>query len=87
MIIAASHKINFPGQFWATLKKTLAILPSDDGIQVIQILPSTDISKAMGVWEAPSIEVLDHFLRQIVFDWSEETYFEIDAVNAVGLSL
>jgi hypothetical protein len=87
MIIAASHKINFPGQFWATLKKKLATLPSADGIQVIQILPARDISKAVGVWEASSIEALDNFLRQIVFDWSEETYFEIDAVNAVGLSL
>ena len=42
--------------------------------------------EATCIWEADSIETLDKYLRSKVSDWSKETYFEINAANAVGLA-
>jgi hypothetical protein len=43
------------------------------------------MKQATCIWEADSIEALDKYLRSKVFDWSKETYFQIDAANAIGL--
>lgn len=85
MLISVHHKISSRGQFWASAQKHLTNLPETGVQRVVSVFPSTDMSQAICIWEADSIEVLDNYLRSKVFDWSKETYFEINAANAIGI--
>ena len=85
MFISVHHQINNPGQFWASAQKSLPNLPEPGVQRVINVFPSSDMCQATCIWEADSIEALDQYLRAKVFNWSKETYFEINATNAMGL--
>lgn len=87
MLIAAIHQISSPGQFWPTFRKAIDNLVQGNDAQLIQVLPSKDIFKAISVWEAASIDILDVWLRGEVGTNSDESYFEIDSNNSVGLPL
>ena len=86
MFISVHHNINNPGQFWASAQKSLPELPVAGVQRIINVFPSKDMNQATCIWEADSIDSLDKYLRSKVFDWSKETYFEIDAANAMGLA-
>ena len=86
MFISVQHKIKNPGEFWASAQKSLPQLPEAGVQRVINVFPSKAMTEATCIWEADSIEALDKYLRSKVSDWSQETYFEIDAANAMGLS-
>jgi hypothetical protein len=86
MFISVHHKINNPQEFWASAQKSLPELPQAGVKRVINVFPSTDMSEATCIWEADSIDTLNSYLRSKVFDWSRETYFEINTANAMGLT-
>lgn len=86
MFISVNHKISNPGSFWASAQKSLPELPQVGVKRIINVFPSTDGMQATCIWEADSIETLDKYLRSKVFNWSQETYFEINPENAMGLS-
>ena len=85
MFISVHHQIDNPGQFWASAQKSLPELPVPGVKRICNVFPSNNMMEATCIWEADSIESLDKYLRSKVFDWSKETYFEIDAANAMGL--
>lgn len=86
MFIAVQHKINNPGEFWVSAQRSLPELPTGGVQRIVNVFPSVDMCQASCIWESDSIEALDKYLRSKVFDWSSETYFEIDATNAIGLA-
>jgi hypothetical protein len=86
MFISVHHKINNPGEFWASAQKALPELPAPGVKRIINVFPSSDMGQATCIWEADSIETLEKYLRSKVHDWSKETYFEIDAAHAMGLA-
>jgi hypothetical protein len=85
MFISVNHKILNPTEFWAAAQKSLPELPVQGVEKIVNVFPSADMSQATCIWEAASIEALDKYLRSKVFDWSQETYFEINEANAMGL--
>jgi hypothetical protein len=85
MFISVNHQIKNPGEFWASAQKSLPELPVSGVQRIINVFPSTDMSQATCIWEADSIDALDKYLRSKVADWSQETYFEINTTNAMGL--
>jgi hypothetical protein len=85
MFISVHHKISSPGQFWVAAQKNLPLLPELGVQRVACVFPSADMGEATCIWEADSIDALDKYLRSKVFDWSRDTYFEINASNAIGL--
>jgi hypothetical protein len=85
MFISVHHQINNPGEFWASAQKSLPELPVAGVKKICNVFPSKNMMEATCIWEADSIESLDKYLRSKVFNWSKETYFEIDAANALGL--
>ena len=85
MFISVHHNINNPAEFWASAQKSLPELPVAGVEKIVNVFPSADMSQATCIWKADSIEALDSYLRSKVFDWSKETYFEIDTANAMGL--
>ncbi len=87
MIIVVNHKVNNPQEFWASAQRSLPELPADGVQRIIQVMPNQDMTEATCVWEADSIEKLDSYLRSKVYDWSKETYHEVNTANAMGLSV
>lgn len=45
------------------------------------------MTEANCLWEADGVHSLDSYLRNKVFDWSHETYYEVNTVQVIGLSL
>jgi hypothetical protein len=87
MIIVVSHKVNNPGEFWASAQKSLPELPIAGVNKIMQVLPNKDMTTATCIWEADSIEQLDTYLRSKVFDWSTEEYYELNTAAAMGLPM
>ena len=87
MIIVVNHKVNNTADFWASAQKSLPELPVDGVQRIIQVLPNSEMNEATCLWEAESIEALDKYLRSKVFDWSTETYYEVDTTKAMGLTV
>lgn len=87
MIIVVNHKVNNPGEFWASAQKSLPELPVNGVTRIMQVLPNADMTEATCLWEADSIEALDSYLRSKVFDWSTEVYYEVNTANAMGLTV
>ena len=85
MIIVVNHKISNPQEFWAAAQRNLPLLPASGVKRVIQVLPNKDKTEATCVWEAETIAALDVYLRRKVFDWSTDTYFELNLADTIGL--
>ena len=86
MIIVVNHKINNPGNFWASAQQSLPQLPEAGVQRVIQVLPNNSMTEATCLWEADSIETLDDYLRSKVQNWSSEQYHEVDTAHAMGFT-
>lgn len=87
MIIVVNHSISNPKKFWSSAQESLPKLPEGGVKRVIQVLPSNNMSQACCLWEADSIEALDSYLRSKVYDWSSESYFELNAGASMGVSV
>ncbi|MEP6675396.1 MAG: hypothetical protein ABJA78_09575 [Ferruginibacter sp.] len=85
MIIVVNHKINNSAEFWASAQKSLPELPISGVNKIIQVMPNNEMSEAVCVWEADSIEQLNTYLRSKVHNWSTETYFELNAPASMGV--
>lgn len=84
MIIVAHHKINNPQEFWSSVERNLVLLPANGVKRVIQILPNLDMTEITCIWEAETIAALDVYLRRKVFDWSTDTYYELNLAHTIG---
>ena len=87
MIIVVNHKVNNSAEFWASAQKSLPELPVSGVQRILQVLPNNEMNEATCLWEADSIDALDKYLRSKVFDWSTETYYEVDTTKAMGLTV
>ena len=85
MFISVHHRIKNPSEFWAAAQKSLPNLPEPGVKRVCNVFPATNGTEATCIWEADSIDALNQYLRSKVKDWSEESYFEINAAQAMGL--
>jgi hypothetical protein len=87
MIIVVTHQINNPSEFWASAQRNIPLLHASGVKRLIQVLPNRDLTEATCVWEAETIAALDVYLRRKVFDWSTESYYELNMAAASGISL
>ena len=85
MIILVNHKISNPAIFWQSARQSLPQLPEADVQRVLQVVPNTSMNEATCIWEASSIDALDAYLRSKVGDSSNETYYEVNVANAMGM--
>lgn len=86
MIIVVNHKINNPGDFWASAQQSLPNLPEAGVQRVIQVLPNNAMNEATCLWEANDIQTLDAYLRTKVQNWSTEQYHEVNTTHAMGFT-
>jgi hypothetical protein len=83
MYVIAEHEISNPQSFWEIAKKETANLPSN--LKVHQILPNGEGTKAVCVWEATKVDDVKAFVEKSVGHVSRNTYFSVEAANAIGL--
>ena len=82
MYIAIEHDIHDPEKF---RKCAEDVFPLPDDLHVHQFYPSTDMSKAVCLYEAPSIERLSDYLDSKLSPASTQRYFPVLSEHAIGL--
>jgi hypothetical protein len=87
MIILVNHAISDPQHFWGSAQENLPKLPEAGVKRVMQVLPNGDMTVATCVWEAENIDTLNSYLRDKVGTASNDTFYEINTTNAMGLVL
>jgi len=83
MYIIAEHEISNPKTFWETAQAATAALPST--LKLHQVLPNGEGTKAVCLWEAGTVDQVREFVEGAVGKVSRNTYFAVEAQNAVGL--
>ncbi len=82
MFIAIEHKIHDPEKFQECAKE---VFPLPDDLHVHQFLPAADMSRAVCLYEAPSIEQLSEYLDSKLAPASTQEYFPVLSEHAIGL--
>ena len=80
MYIIIEHEITNP-TFWEAVQKTE--IPSN--LKLRQLLPNGEGTKAVCLWEAATLDEVREFVEKAVGEVSNNTYFAVDAENALGL--
>lgn len=82
MFIAIEHDIHDPEQFQECAED---VFPLPDGLHVHQFFPATDMSRAVCLYEAPSVDQLSKYLDGTLGESSTQRYFPINTDHAIGL--
>lgn len=82
MFVVVNHTIRDAGGFWGALRAAGA---PPEGTRVHQLLPSADGATATCLWEADSVETVRGLVEGTVGASSTNTFFAVDAANAMGL--
>ncbi len=83
MIVVIQHQISDPRVFWGNAQQVLPGLPR--GIRALQILPNKEMTQAVCVWEADSVEAVKQIIEPSVGHVSKNQYFAVEEANAKGL--
>ncbi len=84
MHIVAEHRITDPEKF-SSMDAEQVGGGGPRGVQLRQFFPPQDGSVAICLWEADSIDTLRDYLDPATAGVTENTYFEVDEENAMGL--
>lgn len=82
MFIIVNHTIRDAGRFWGDLRAAGA---PPEGTRVHQMLPSADGASAVCLWEADGVDTVRSLVEKTVGSSSNNTFFAVDASNAMGL--
>lgn len=82
MHVVVNHHISDPEKFWGVLSSNP---PMPDGFHVKVVLPGTQGSKAVCIWQAPDIPSLEKLITDTVGSYSHNTFMEVNESTAVGL--
>ncbi len=83
MFIVVQHQISDPGKFWEVIKASADMIPA--GSKVRSVLPNSDGTKAVCIWEANDIKTVTDIVQGSVGQFSKNEFFSVEANNAVGL--
>ncbi len=82
MFIAIEHEIHNPEQFQTCAED---VFPLPDELYVHQFFPAADMSRAVCLYEAPSIDLLSEYLDNKLREASTQHYFPVLSEHAIGL--
>lgn len=82
MFIAIEHQIHDPEKFGKCAEE---VFPLPDDLHVHQFFPAADMSRAVCLYEAPSIERLSEYLDAKLNPASTQHYFPVLTEHAIGL--
>jgi hypothetical protein len=84
MQVVVQHRITDPDRFFS-MNAEEVVGGGPPGVQGRQFFPSRDHTSAVCLWEAPSVDTLRGYLDPATAGASENTYFEVDREQAMGL--
>lgn len=82
MFIAIEHNIHDPEQFQKCAED---VFPLPEELHVHQFFPAKDLSRAVCLYEAPSIDRLSEYLDYKLREASTQQYFPVLSEHAIGL--
>lgn len=82
MFIAIEHEIHDPRQFQECAEQ---VFPLPDGLHVHQFLPASDLSRAVCLYEAASVDAVRDYLDSALGTASTQRYFPVAEEHAIGL--
>lgn len=82
MFIAIKHDIHDPAKFQ---QRAESVFPLPDGLRLHQFLPADDLSQAVCLYEAPSVDSVSDHLESKLGEASTQRYFPVSDSHAVGL--
>jgi hypothetical protein len=82
MFIAIIHEIHDAAKFQ---KRAEDVFPLPEGLRVHHFFPATDLSQAVCLYEAPSVEGVQAYLDQALGDSSTQHYFPVAAEQGIGV--
>ncbi|MCC5905382.1 MAG: hypothetical protein JJU13_04205 [Balneolaceae bacterium] len=82
MYIAIEHDIHDPDKFQKCAED---VFPLPEDLHVHQFFPSPDLTKAVCLYEAPSVERLSNYLDSKLNPASKQHYFPVLTEQAIGL--
>ena len=83
MKIGVIHRISDPQ---AAQENGQPLFEQHEGVRLLQFCPSQDFKTATCIWEADSVDAVRDWVDPTLGDASEQTYFEVNTEQAVGLS-
>ena len=82
MFIAIEHEIHDPDAFSERVEEAF---PLPDDLHVHNFLPASDLSRALCLYEAPSVERVKDFVERTLGDASTQRYYPVAEEVAIGL--
>lgn len=82
MFIAIEHEIHDAAKFQECASQ---VFPLPEGLHVHHFFPAADLSKALCLYEAPSVEEVRSYLDATLEDASTQRYFPVAESQAIGL--
>jgi hypothetical protein len=82
MYIVIEHDIHDAKTFQACAERAF---PPPQGLHVHQFLPANDLSRAVCVYEADSLDEVRNYIDGLLGDCSTQRYYPVAESNAMGL--
>ncbi len=82
MFIAIEHEIHDPEKFQKCAEE---VFPLPDDLHVHQFFPAPDLSRAVCLYEAPSVNRLSSYIDTKLNEASVQRYFPVLTEQAIGL--
>ena len=83
MFVVVQHQISDPRDFWPVKGQAIRMVSSD--LKLHHTFSSADGSRAIGLWEAPSVAAVREYLEPALGLVSRNDYFEV--ANKDGIAL
>jgi hypothetical protein len=83
MYVVVQHRVKDPEFFFADVPAIAQNAPP--GVHPRMFCPSQDQTAAVCLWQADSIDAVRAYIDSATGDASENSYFEVSKVYAVGL--
>ncbi len=82
MKVGVIHRISDPE---TAQSRGQSLFDPQEGVRLLQFIPSQDFSAATCIWEAESIDAVRELVDPTLGDTSKQTYFAVNTEQAVGL--
>jgi hypothetical protein len=82
MKVGVIHRISDPD---GALSKGQTLFEPHEGVTLLQFIPSQDVTLATCIWESDSIDRVRELVDGALAETAEQTYFEVNGEQAVGL--
>jgi hypothetical protein len=82
MFIAIEHEIHDAAKFQKCAER---VFPLPEGLRVHQFLPASDLSRAVCLYEAKSVDAVREHLDAALGEASTQRYFPVAEAHAIGL--